>query len=131
MPRTTTLVHEESGSLLINVEITGMDEYVNIPGFTFHEPLAAYLAKGWTEVVEPLVEVAYRSPHHDSIGTYGQSSANGWLCRACGWLRSGGVGAPRSSIESQHDTDMKLEALVFRRFTSPWLPVTSTEGVTQ
>lgn len=44
--RTITLVHEGSGSNL-NTVLTGTGDYVNIPGFTFHEPLDAYLAKGW------------------------------------------------------------------------------------
>lgn len=44
--RTITLVHEDSGSKLVTV-MTGTGDYVNIPGFTFHEPLDAYLDRGW------------------------------------------------------------------------------------
>lgn len=50
--RTISLRHWPTGSTLFDAYVTGTDNYVNIPGFTFHEPLEAYLANDWMIIAE-------------------------------------------------------------------------------
>lgn len=67
------------------------------------------------------LEERFESPHRADIGIYGQSSADGWVCRSCGWQMSGGVGTPRESIERQHDSDRGLTSKRFERVVGPWV----------